>query len=171
MTVIRVEGAQDAPGIRAVNERAFGQPTEADIVDELRRAYAERLSLVAEDDGVVVGHILVTRVIVEGTGRRVVGMGLAPMAVIPERQRQGIASTLVEGGLEVLRGRQCPFVIVLGHPDFYPRFGFERAFAQGLACQWEDVPDEAFMVLILDRDTMEGVYGVAQYRDEFDFSM
>lgn len=98
MTVIRVEGAQDAPGIRAVNERAFGQPTEADIVDELRRAYAERLSLVAEDDGVVVGHILVTRVIVEGTGRRVVGMGLAPMAVIPERQRQGIASTLVEGG-------------------------------------------------------------------------
>jgi putative acetyltransferase len=166
MTSIRIEGFEDASAIRAVNERAFGRPTEADIVDELRRTCGECLSLVAEDEGIV-GHILFTPAIVETSGRRVVGMGLAPMAVMPERQRQGIGSALVERGLQLLRERGCPFVIVLGHPEFYPRFGFERASAHGLACQWEGAPDEAFMVLILDRDAMDGVSGVAQYRAEF----
>lgn len=171
MAVIRVERPQDAPGIREVNERAFGRPAEADIVDELRRACTDCLSVVAEDDGVVVGHILFTPAIVESAGRRVVGMGLAPMAVNPDHQRQGIGSALVEQGLEVLRGRRCPFVIVLGHPDFYPRFGFERASAHGLACKWEGVPDEAFMVLILDQGAMEGTSGVVQYRSEFDMAV
>lgn len=71
----------------------------------------------------------------------------------------------------MLRERGCPFVIVLGHPEYYPRFGFERASAHGLACQWEGVPDEAFMVLILDAGVMEGVSGVAVYRDEFNEAM
>jgi len=145
MATIRVEWPQDAPGIRALNERAFGQPAEADIV----------------------GHILFSPAVVETTGRRVVGSGLAPLAVIPERQREGIGSALVERGLAILRERGCQFVIVLGHPDFYPRFGFERASAHGLACQWESARDEAFMVLILDQDAMEGVSGVARYLDEF----
>lgn len=167
MTTIRIETSQDAPGVRTVNERAFGRPQEADLVDELRRTCVECISLVAEDAGIV-GHILFSPVAVEASGGLVVGMGLAPVAVIPERQRQGVGSALVERGLALLRERGCPFVIVLGHPDLYPRFGFERASSHGLACQWEGVPDEAFMVLVLDAGAMDGVSGVARYRAEFD---
>jgi len=122
---------------------------------------------VAEDD-VVVGHILFTPVVVESAGRRVIGMGLAPMAVLPDRQRQGIGSALVRRGLEVLRERGCPFVVVVGHPEYYPRFGFEPASRHGLASQWEGVPDAAFMVSICDANAMAGVSGVAKYSDEFD---
>jgi len=98
-------------------------------------------------------------------------MGLAPMAVVPDRQRQGIGSQLVEAGLKVLRQQACPFVMVLGHPEYYPHFGFVPASRHGLACQWEVVPDDAFMVLILDEASMAGVSGVARYRGEFDEAM
>jgi putative acetyltransferase len=141
---------------------------EADLVERLREACASALSLVAEDD-TIVGHILFTPVVVEGAGRRVIGMGLAPMAVLPDRQRQGIGSALVRRGLEVLRDRGCPFVVVVGHPEYYPRFGFERASVHGLASQWEGVRDEAFMVSIIDVNAMAGVSGVATYRDEFSY--
>jgi putative acetyltransferase len=80
---------------------------------------------VAEDDGAIVGHILFTPVVVEG--RPALGMGLAPLAVLPGRQRQGIGSQLVRRGLDSLRERGCPFVVVVGHPEYYPRFGFEPA--------------------------------------------
>jgi len=96
------------------------------------------------------------------------GMGLAPMAVHPDRPRQGIGSLLVEGDLEILREQGCPFVVVLGHPEYYPRFGFTPASQFGLACQWEGVPPGAFMVLIMDPELMDGVSGVIRYRVEFD---
>jgi putative acetyltransferase len=164
---IRTERPEDAPRIRLVHELAFGRPAEADLVDLLRRACPEALSLVAED-GVVVGHILFTPVRVESAGRSVAGMGLAPMAVLPDRQRQGIGWALVLRGLEILRARRCPFTVVLGHPEYYPRFGFARASAHGLSSPWEGVPDEAFLALALDTGVMEGVSGVVRYRDEFD---
>jgi putative acetyltransferase len=163
---IRPERPEDASQVRHVNELAFGQPAEADLVDRLRRACTETLSLVAEDDAVV-GHILFTPVVVESAGRRVLGTGLAPMAVLPDRQRRGIGSQLVRRGLDILRERGCPFVVVVGHPEYYPRFGFEPASTHGLACQWEGVPDPAFMVLVLDPDAMAGVAGVAKYPEEF----
>jgi putative acetyltransferase len=163
---IRPENPEDATRVRQVNELAFGQSAEADIVEELRQACADSLSLVAEDD-VVVGHILFTPVVVETAERRVVGMGLAPMSVLPDRQRLGIGSQRVRRGLAILRERSCPFVVVLGHPEYYPRFGFEPASTHGLACQWAGIPDAAFMVLILDPHGMTGVSGVAKYRDEF----
>jgi putative acetyltransferase len=163
---IRPETAADTSEIRHVHERAFGQPEEADLVDRLREACADALSLVAEDH-VVVGHILFTPVIVESAARRVVGMGLAPMAVLPDRQRQGIGSQLVTRGLDILRERGCPFVVVVGHPEYYPRFGFERASTRGLASQWDGMPDAAFMVLVLNARAMADVSGVATYRDEF----
>ena len=153
--------------MRRLNELAFGQPAEANLVEKLRAAGGDALSLVAEADDVV-GHILFTPVVVECASRRVVGMGLAPMAVLPECQRQGIGSQLVRRGLDILRERGCPFVVVVGHPEYYPRFGFEPASAHGLLSQWEGMPDAAFMVLILDGQVMAGVSGVARYKEEFD---
>ena len=163
---IRPERPEDASRVREVNQRAFGQPAEADLVDKLRASGCESLSLVADDE-TVVGHILFTPVVVESAGRRVVGMELAPMAVLPDRQRQGIGSQLVTRGLEILRERNCPFVVVVGHPEYYPRFGFEPASKHGLASQWEGMADAAFMVLVLDPGAMTGATGVARYRDEF----
>lgn len=163
---IRIERPEDAALVRHVNELAFGQPLEARLVEKLRQACTDSLSLVAED-GDVVGHILFTPVVVESSGRRIVGMGLAPMAVRPERQREGIGSQLVRRGLDMLREGGCPFVVVVGHPEYYPRFGFEPASTHGLASQWEGIPDAAFMVATLDERAMTGVAGVARYRDEF----
>jgi putative acetyltransferase len=166
MAVIRPERPEDADPIRRANELAFGQPAEANLVEKLRHASADALSLVADEDGVV-GHILFTPVTIEAAGRRVIGMGLAPMAVLPDRQRQGIGAQLVNRGLEILRERGCPFVVVVGHPDYYPRFGFERASEHGLVSQWDGIPDAAFMLLVLNAGAMDGVSGVARYRDEF----
>jgi putative acetyltransferase len=107
-TVIRTEQLADMPQMRLVNQLAFGQPAEADVVDRLRRAVApaDALSLVAKEDGVVVGHILFTAAVVEDTGRRIVGMRLAPLAVLPDQQRQGIGAALVRRGLVILRERR-----------------------------------------------------------------
>jgi len=168
---IRPELPDDVPTIRAINDAAFEQEEEGAIVDAIRDAGCDSVSLVAEEDGAVVGHILFSPAVVEGPERPVVGMGLAPMAVAPDRQRDGIGSRLVRAGLEMLRERGCPFVIVLGHPEYYPRFGFEPASRHGLTCQWEGVPDEAFLILIENEKVMESVRGTVRYRDEFDAAM
>jgi len=168
---IRQETTADIPAVRRLNEQAFARAEEADLVDRLRRTCPEAYALVAEDDGEIVGHILFTPAKIESDERSVVGMGLAPMAVAPARQRQGIGSRLVERGLSDLKSRGCPFVIVLGHPDFYPRFGFEIAGRLGLTCQWEDVPGEAFMAIVYDQEAMSGVEGTVKYRAEFDAAM
>jgi putative acetyltransferase len=170
MTIIRTEKPTDIPQVRIVNELAFGRPAEADLVDRLRSVCPDALSLVAEEDAVVMGHILFTPAVIESAGRRVIGMGLAPLAVHPDHQRQGVGSALARRGLALLREQGCPFVIVLGHPTYYPRFGFERASLHGLACQWE-VPDEVFMVLIWDAPALAGVSGVAEYMAEFNAAM
>ena len=171
MIEIRKEQPGDAAAVRLVNEQAFGRPQEADVVDTLRRTCDGLLSLVAMAEARVVGHILFSPATVEGPDSVVEGMGLAPIAVLPEYQRQGIGSMLVEEGLRVLRASSCPFVIVLGHPEYYPRFGFERASKYGLRSQWEGVPDEAFMILVLDERSLKGASGIARYRDEFDAAM
>jgi len=171
MISIRPEEAKDYDQVRAINLAAFEGGPEADLVDILRSSCAEYLSLVAEDGGEAVGHILFTPVTIEGPTGGAEGMGLAPMAVRPERQRCGIGSQLVSHGLEMLQKRSCPFVVVLGHPEYYPRFGFKRASAFGLRSQWDGVPDEAFMVTVFDRGAMPDGGGVARYRDEFDAAM
>ena len=163
---IRPERHDDVAAVRRVNEAAFGQRAEADLVDRLREAAVDSVSLVAELDGVV-GHLLFSPVVVEGVGRRIVGMGLAPMAVLPDYQRQGIGLQLVTRGLGILEERGCPFVVVVGHPEYYPRFGFEPASRHGLRSQWEGIPDAAFMVLVLDPLAMSGVSGVAAYGPQF----
>ena len=94
------------------------------------------------------------------------GAGLGPMAVLPEYQRQGIGGKLIETGNQKLREAGCPFIVVVGHPEYYPRFGFKPASGYGMKCEW-DVPDNVFMVLVTDRSKMKGVSGLAKYRQEF----
>ncbi len=162
MMVIRDEQPGDEEVVREVNRRAFGRNEEAALVGALRANGGVLLSLVADVDDRVAGHILYSPARVRGID----GAALGPMAVLPEQQRQGIGSGLVEAGNERLRKSHCPFIIVLGHPAFYPRFGFEPARAHGITCEW-DVPDEAFMVLVLDGAVMASAAGLAKYRDEF----
>lgn len=171
MLTIRREQRDDIPALRLVNDTAFGQPAESSTVDAIRRACPDAVSLVAVDSDRIVGHIFFSPVVVSDASGATQGMGLAPMAVLPESQRQGIGSMLVRAGIEVMRDRGCPFIIVLGHPEYYPRFGFVPASQHGLYCQWDGVSDEAFMVLILDETATTGVTGVARYRDEFDQAM
>jgi putative acetyltransferase len=173
MIIIREERPEDIEAIRKINEEAFGQPAEADIVDRLREACENLLSLVAVQGVEVVGHILFSPASIdgEGTAFEVAGMGIAPMAVLPKCQGQGIGSLLIHNGIKMLRERGCPFIIVLGYPEYYPRFGFERASRYGIHSQWSEVPDEAFMILILNKSAMVGASGVARYRKEFDDAM
>ena len=168
---IREEIFQDIDAIRALNEQAFGQPQEANIVDKLRANCDGLLSLVALQDEKIIGHILFSPVTIEGHHGILKGMGLAPMAVLPEFQRLGVGSELVQAGIEILRKSTCPFIIVLGHPEYYPKFGFERASRYRIKSQWEGVPDPAFMILWLDKTITNHVSGVAKYRDEFDEAM
>jgi putative acetyltransferase len=171
MLDIRPERPEDRAAIRAVNDQAFGDTAEGRIVELIRAADIEMLSLVAMKGDDVVGHILFSPVVIEAAGENIVGLGLAPMAVVPEFQRQGIGTALVHEGLRRIRASDCPFVIVVGHEHYYPRFGFRPASGFGLRCQWDGVPDAAFMALILDAERMRGVTGVARYRPEFDEAM
>src|SRR5215204_3326406 len=123
MITVRAETVEDIPVIRRVNELAFGQPGEADLVDALRAAARPYISLVAVSEGQVVGHIFFNPVTLEAEGSDFI-LGLAPMAVLPEYQRRGIGSRLVRVGLEECRRIGCDAVVVVGHAEYYPRFGF-----------------------------------------------
>ena len=160
---IREEQPADVEAIRDVNRLAFGQHQEGEIVDALRANGGVVLSLVAVSNGKIVGHILYSPIVVGGS---FTGAALGPMAVLPDYQRQGIGGELVAAGNRQLAEAGCPFVIVLGHPEFYPRFGFTSASMHGITCEW-DVPDDVFMVLILDATKTEGMSGLAKYRSEF----
>jgi len=166
MYIVRREQPQDVPKIREVNKRAFGQEQEASVVDKLRENCNSILSLVALAGNEVVGHILFSPTVIEGKNGRLVGSGLAPLAVLPEYQRRGIGSELVQTGVARIREGGCPYIIVLGHPEYYARFGFEPASRFGISSEWH-VPDEAFMILLLNRRAMKDISGVAKYREEW----
>jgi putative acetyltransferase len=159
---IRQEHSEDIAAIRGVNNSAFGREQEGTLVDTLRSNAAAMLSLVATDNGRVVGHILYSPASVGS----VAGAALAPMAVLPDYQRQGIGSELVRAGIQRLTNAGCPFIPVFGHVDFYSRFGFRPASTHGIRCD-RDVPDEVFMLLVLDEQKMQSVAGLAKYGDEF----
>lgn len=168
MTIlIRRETRLDYPAVEEINRAAFPSPGEAELVNRLRKTCPTAVSLVAEQEGQVCGHIFFSPVTIENPNAPL-GMGLGPMAVLPAMQRQGIGSALVQAGLEALRETGCPYVIVLGHPHFYPRFGFVPASRYGLHCKWEGIPDEVFMVQELQPGCLAGCTGLVQYRPEFD---
>jgi putative acetyltransferase len=168
--VIRHEKPEDIPLISSLHEQAFKRDAEARLADKLRQACADHLSLVADDNGTIVGHILFTPVLIKND-KVIQGMGLAPMAVLPSQQRRGIGTMLVKSGLQILQDKGCPFVIVLGYPDYYPRFGFQPASRFNIKSQWEGVPDEAFMILVLDDKVLRNVSGIAMFRDEFNAAL
>jgi putative acetyltransferase len=163
---IREERSDDVAAIRDVNNRAFGQTQEGHIVDALRSNRAVLASLVAALDGQVVGHILYSPASIGDVS----GSALGPMAVLPVHQRRGIGSKLVEAGNQYMKDAGWPFIIVLGHPRFYPRFGFKPASTRGIRCEW-DVPDNVFMLLVVDEQKMQKVSGLAKYQDEFSIVM
>lgn len=168
MIKIRKEENHDRKLVSLIYKAAFGQASEADLVEALHKSCPERLALVAEEQGQLVGHILFTpATITTDSGTKITGMGLAPIAVTPDLQGQGIGTRLVTAGLAILKEQHCPFVIVLGHPRYYPRFGFVPADQHQIRCQWPGVPVEAFMILVMDEEIMRGVNGIASYREEF----
>jgi putative acetyltransferase len=166
MVFIREERPEDIPAIREVNQQAFGRPGEGQLVDALRENGAILASLVAVQEGKVVGHILYSPVTAGSGGESLVGAGLGPMAVLPGCQRQGIGGKLIEAGNQKMGEAGYPFIVVLGHTGYYPRFGFRPARSYGVRCEWE-VPEEVFMILVLEPVKMEGVSGLVSYRPEF----
>jgi putative acetyltransferase len=164
---IRDERVEDVIAIRRVIERAFGQSAEADLVDALRRGEALTISMVAEAGGEIVGHVAFSPVIIRSGDATHEALGLAPLAVIPERQRHGIGAALVRAGLEACRAGGHGVVVLVGEPAYYLRFGFSVASEFGLECAIP-VPAEVFLAVELSPGALAGCSGVVSYRPEFD---
>ena len=163
--LIRAERGNDKAAIYEVNVSAFETSAEAELVDALREQAETFISLVAEDGDRVVGHIMFSPVSLS-TDPELKVMGLAPMAVVPAHQREGIGSALVRAGLERCKEMGFSAVVVLGHPEYYPRFGFLRAARFGLRCEYE-APEEAFMAMELETGALDDKPGVVKYHAAF----
>ncbi len=152
--IIRKEQAGDKEQIYFVNDQAFERSDEAELVDELRDRNKLLISLVAEIDKKIVGHIAFTEVFVQSINHLPAGAGLAPMAVLKEYQNRKIGSALVEEGLRQCEELGIEYVTVLGYPRYYPRFGFQKASPFGIHCQYE-IPEDMFMILELGKGTLQ----------------
>jgi putative acetyltransferase len=156
LMVIENEHPEDIQKIHELNGIAFGRETEAVLVDKLRASKALTLSLVAMEEGSIVGHIAFSPVTINTVDQIICAIGLGPIAVSPGRQRSGIGSHLVEAGLNEIKRLGHRIVIVIGNPEYYSRFGFLPAGKFGI--RWEfDVPDEVFMVKELSEHALQGV--------------
>ncbi|QDU40913.1 hypothetical protein Mal4_52760 [Maioricimonas rarisocia] len=162
---IRPETSQDQAGVRRVNEAAFEGTAEADLVEALHEGDHVATSLVAEVDGNVVGHILFSHLTIVTDHRRLPALSLAPMAVLPAHQKQGIGSRLVSEGLAACRDAGHQIVTVLGHPTYYPRFGFSPGLAAPLSSPFG--VGEAWMAIELTPGALEGVSGSVEFAAPF----
>jgi putative acetyltransferase len=166
MLIIRQETPEDTAAIRHVNEEAFGQKEEAEIIEKLRSRGMLMISLVAVQHNEIVGHIAFSPVQIESEHSSFDAISLAPMSVLPAYQRKGIGSQLVRAGLDECRSLGHEIVVVLGHPDYYPRFGFIPAKPKGIDCEFQ-VPDEAWMILELKEGALAGRRGIVRFQPEF----
>lgn len=166
--IIRPETPADTSAITRVNDQAFGQPNEGKLIENLRRSenFIGALSLVAESEGKVVGHILFTKIKIVHESGQADSLALAPMSVLPAHQNQNIGSQLVKEGLKRATDLGYRSVIVLGHPAFYPRFGFQPASKWHIRCPFA-VPDNVFMGLALVPGGLDGVQGMVEYGKAF----
>jgi putative acetyltransferase len=161
---IRQEYPGDEGAVRDVNEAAFGRSAEADLVERLRQEGAVLASFVAEQERRVIGHILFSRTVIETTNEHIQSVALAPTAVLPAQQRLGIGSQLIRVGLDWLRTERERSVLVLGHPQYYSRFGFSSDRARMLITPF---PPHAFMALELVAGALDGVHGAVRYLAAF----
>lgn len=166
---VRVEQEKDILAIKEVNDLAFGQGNEARLIEAIRNSefFVPDLSLVAETDKhEIIGHILFSVITIETENGSVRSLALAPLAVTPKYQNQGVGSSLVREGLR--RSKELGFtsVIVLGHAEYYPKFGFTAASDKGIKSPFE-VPDEAFMIYELRPGALNHVQGTVNYPESF----
>ncbi|GIO23568.1 GNAT family N-acetyltransferase [Oceanobacillus sp. J11TS1] len=172
--ILRQEQPQDYPKTETLIEQAFRHEEMSDqqehiLVQRIRRsnAFIPELSIVAvnqQDD--VIGQILFSKITIENNEHTTESLALAPIAIHPDYQRQGIGSRLMRKGLDEVKEAGYTSVIVLGHLDYYPRFGFKPASLWGIEAPF-DVPDEAFMALELEKDALRYVSGIVQYSEAF----
>lgn len=165
--LVRPELPADHAAVYEINRRAFERESEARLVEALRRTADPQISLVAVRDGYVVGHVFFSPVTIDGETGRPAALGLAPLAVAPECQRQGIGSALVRAGLDAARRAGHGVVVVFGHPGFYPRFGFRPAIEQGLRYEASVPDDDRFMAVELEPGALRRTSGVVRYLPEF----
>jgi len=163
---IRPETAEDIEAIRKINTAAFETAAEAGLVDALRDSGIPLISLVAEVDQKIVGHILFSPITLSVKSTDVKIAGLAPMAVLPDYQKQAIGSALVKKGLKQCKLKGYQAAVVLGHPEYYPRFGFGPGSRFGIKSEY-DVPDEVFMVKELVAGILTSYGGVIKYHPLF----
>ena len=161
---IRSQSAADRLSVRSVNEAAFGRPDEADLVERLSSEGVVLLSLVAEVRRQIVGHILFSRMSIDAARASIPAVALAPMAVLPEYRRRTIGGQLIRRGLELLCQQGERIVLVLGHADYYPRFGFSASKARSLESPF---PPGAFMAMELTSGALDGVCGRVRYPAAF----
>ena len=168
MINIRREAAHDILAVYEVNKQAFGGTAEANLVNAVRTRENNLVSLVAVDGGKVVGHILFSPMKVAGQPENRTVIGLGPLAVLPDHQKQGVGSKLVRAGLDECRREGFKIVAVLGHPEYYPRFGFAPGIRYGVKSEFADAPPEAFMLLELKPGALGALKGCTlQYMPEF----
>jgi putative acetyltransferase len=166
MIIIKEENPKDKDKIYEINKSAFGTETEAKIVDALREAGELILSLVVQIDDILIGHIAFGEVKIDSGKQSYRAIRLGPMAVLPEHQRKGYGTKLVEQGSKILSGRGHEIVVVLGHPDYYPKFGFVPSQRYGIQCEYE-CPPEAFMIKELKQNALKGIQGTVFYSSIF----
>lgn len=163
--IVREERERDRGEVHAVNLAAFDTPMEAALVDKLREEAQSAISMVVLDGERVVGQIMFSPVALSGhEDLRIAGLG--PMAVEPAHQRKGLGSALVRAGLERCKEQGYGAVVVLGHPEYYPRFGFAPAARFDICCEYE-APQEAFMSIELEPGYLENAAGTIRYHSAF----
>lgn len=162
---VRRETEVDLPAVYALNVSAFDTNAEAELVEALRGKVSNHISLVAETAGRIVGHIMFTPVDLLGCSSALI-MGLAPMAVKKEFRNQGVGSALIKLGIEACAESKAGALVVLGHPNYYPKFGFETASKFDLSCEY-DVPEDVFMALEIIPGYLAKKSGVIKYHEIF----
>lgn len=171
---LRQEQPNDYPNTDALIEQAFRNEEMSDqqehlLVQCIRRsnAFIPELSIVVvnQQDNII-GHILFSKITIDNSEQTAASLALAPVSVHPDYQKQGIGSMLITEGLKKAKAAGYHSVIVLGHADYYPRFGFKPASLSGIKAPF-DVPDEAFMALELEAGALEQVSGVVHYSEAF----